>query len=301
MVVLTIVALLAFGLIFGSFANALVWRIHGQEELRERLEALQAKKASKGRDKKIAELQSELRTLSMSKGRSMCSKCRHPLAAKDLVPLFSWLALNGKCRYCHEKIEDTPWLEALLPLGFVASYFFWPLALQGYGLLSFVLWLAFLVAFAALTVYDLRWYILPDRIVWPLAGLALVQVLLHVFLYDAGVDGLLTAVWGVLTASGIFYLLYQVSKGEWIGGGDVKLGIVLGLLVGGPLKGLLLIFIASLLGTCASLPLLFQRKLKRTSAIPFGPFLMAAAVILVLFGDQLIDYFNNLLLLGVGV
>jgi leader peptidase (prepilin peptidase)/N-methyltransferase len=298
MVALIIVSLLAFGMIMGSFANALVWRIHGQEELQERLQELQAQKLSKKRDKQIAELQAELRTLSMSKGRSMCSKCRHPLAPKDLVPLFSWLSLGGKCRYCRQPIEDTPWLEALLPLAFALSYLAWPLPLNGYGLLALALWLVFLVGFAALTVYDLRWYLLPDRIVWPLVGLALLQVLLHATVYGGGWGSVVTAAWGVATASGLFWVLYQVSKGEWIGGGDVKLGIVLGLLVGGPLPGLMVIFVASLLGTLASLPLLLRHKLKRTSAIPFGPFLMLATAIVVLLGQRLIDWFNSLFILG---
>jgi leader peptidase (prepilin peptidase) / N-methyltransferase len=215
MVVLIIVALLVFGLILGSFANALVWRIHGQEELRERLEELQGLKAGKKRDTQIAELQAEMHTLSMSKGRSMCSKCRHPLAPKDLVPLFSWLALRGKCRYCRQPIEDPPALEIFLPLLFVASYLVWPWAWHGYGILAFAFWLVFLTGFAALTLYDLRWYLLPDRIVWPLVGLAVVQVLLHATVYGAGWHGLVSAVGGMLAASGLFGLLYLVSSACW--------------------------------------------------------------------------------------
>lgn len=234
----------------------------------------------------------------MSKGRSMCSRCNHPLATKDLVPLFSWLWLRGKCRYCTKPIEDTPLLEIGLPIAFVASYWLWPEALVGYGLISFLFWLVLLVAFAALTVYDIRWYLLPDRVVWPLVALAAVQVLIYAIVFDGGLASLVTAAWGVATASGIFYVLYKVSDGNWIGGGDVKLGIVLGLLVGGPLQGLLLIFIASLLGTLASVPMLLDRKLKRTSVIPFGPFLMLAAWILVLFGDRLGSWLDAYLLLS---
>lgn len=296
MIVLIIVALVGFGLILGSFANALVWRLHEQEELREKIAELEEKKASAAGDKKITKLRAELRPLSMSRGRSMCSSCHHPLAAKDLVPLFSWLYLRGKCRYCQRPIQDPPLMEAGLPVAFVLSYLLWPLQFAGYGLVAFIFWLAFLTAFAALTLYDIRWFILPDRIVWPLVLLALVQVLVHMLLFEGGVGVLVSAFWGVLIASGLFYVLHQVSKGEWIGGGDVKLGLVLGLLVGGPLPALFLIFVASTLGTLASIPMLIQRKLKRTSIIPFGPFLMLATVIIILFGSNLTNWLTGLIL-----
>lgn len=291
-----IFALFVFGMILGSFANALVWRMHSQEEIHEKIDELREKKASKDRDEKIRKLEVQLVPLSMSRGRSMCSNCHHPLAGKDLIPLFSWIYLRGKCRYCRKPIEDPPLMEAGLAVAFVASYVLWPLIFTDYGLLAFVVWLICLTGFAALTLYDLRWYILPDRIVWPLVGVAALQTVFHAAVFKGGVDSLLTAFWGVVIASGIFYVLYQVSKGEWIGGGDVKLGLALGLLVGGPLSALLLIFIASLLGTLASLPMLLRRKLKRTSVIPFGPFLMAGAAIMVLFGDRIVDLLMRLAL-----
>lgn len=297
MIVLIIVGLAVLGLILGSFANALVWRLYGQEELRQVIAELEEKKASKARDKQLTAKRQELRSLSMSKGRSMCSNCRHPLAAKDLVPLFSWLWLRGRCRYCRQPIADPPLMEAGLALAFVASYIRWPLEWSGFGLLAFGFWLVFLTGFAVLTLYDIRWYLLPDRIVWPLVGLAGLLVLLQATLYGAGWQAVMTAVWGVLTTSGVFWFLYAISKGEWIGFGDVKLALALGALVGGPLQGLLLIFIASLLGTLASLPLLVKGGVRRGSIIPFGPFLMAATVILVLFGRRLSDWLASYFLL----
>lgn len=294
MTTLVLLSLAGLGLVLGSFANALVWRLYGQEELRDIIADLMAKKPSRTRDKQLAASRETLASLSMSRGRSMCSKCRHPLAAKDLVPVLSWLYLRGRCRYCRQPIEDPPLLEAGLALVFVVSYLVWPLSFNNYGLLAFGLWLVFLTGFAALTLYDLRWYILPDRIVWPLVALAVGQVLLHATVFNGGLVTITTALWGVVIASGIFYVLYQISDGQWIGGGDVKLGLVLGLLVGGPLPALLLIFIASLLGTLASLPLLLRGKLGRKSVIPFGPCLMMAAVIMVLFGGALVDGLTRL-------
>jgi prepilin signal peptidase PulO-like enzyme (type II secretory pathway) len=297
MEIITLTGLVGFGLIFGSFANALVWRVHSQEVIREKIAELKQRKSGKSRDKQLQQLREQLKPLSMSRGRSMCSNCHHPLVAKDLLPLLSWLWLRGKCRYCQQPIQDPPLLEAGLALVFAVSYLTWPLGFHGYGLLAFGLWLVFLTGFAALTLYDLRWYILPDRVVWPLVALAAGQVLLHATVFNGGLSVVGTALWGVIIASGLFYILYQVSDGQWIGGGDVKLGLVLGLLVGGPLPALLLIFIASLLGSLASLPLLIQGKLGRKSVIPFGPFLMIAAVIMVQFGGALIDGLTKLVFL----
>lgn len=303
-----IVLLAAFGLMFGSFVNALVWRFHRQDESRWGLEELRDKLAvAKTRQrpalaKQVREAEAELLSLSMSKGRSMCSECRHPLAPGDLVPLFSWLWLRGRCRYCRQPIKDPPLVEAVLPLLFVVSYLAWPMSLDawGYGWLAFALWLAFLTGFMALALYDLRWFLLPDRIVWPLVVLAVVQVGVHALFFDGGVAALTTAAWGVAIASGVFLGLFVIAerlKREWIGFGDVKLGIVLGLLVGGPLPAILLLYIASFLGLLASLPMLVRHRLKRSSLIPFGPFLMAACVIVVLSGPALTEWVEKLLLL----
>jgi leader peptidase (prepilin peptidase)/N-methyltransferase len=277
---MVIVVLVALGLIFGSFVNAAIWRLHEQDKV------TSAKKVDKAR----------LAKLSISRGRSMCSHCGHPLASKDLIPLFSWLWLRGKCRYCHTKIEDSPLIELMLPLLFVVSYMAWPQPFHGFGLISFVFWLVFLTGFIALTAYDLRWYLLPDKIVFPLIGLAAVQVLVSIAFYHGGVEALLGAVWGVLIASGIFYALFQLSGGKWIGGGDVKLGLVIGLLVGGPSHAILVLFLSSFIGLLWMLPLLLSGKAKRDTRLPFGPFLILATVITVLWGSWLISTYERLLL-----
>lgn len=300
LMIVHVVGLVLLGLVLGSFINALVWRFHEQDEVNDELFDLRERQQAKRtavRDKRMKQLEDRLAALSMSKGRSMCSSCSHPLAPKDLVPLFSWLWLGGKCRYCKQPIPDTPWLEAGLPLVFVVSYFAWPMELQGYGLLAFCFWLVSATALAALLVYDLRWFLLPDRIVWPLVGLMTVQVLLHAAVFDGGTAAIGNAFWGIATASGFFWFLYLVSRGRWIGFGDVKLGIALGMMVGGPLLGIMVVFLASLLGSLASLPLLFRKKLKADSAIPFGPFLIVATFILVLFGQDVGDLLKSYLVL----
>lgn len=295
-----VLLLIVSGLIFGSFVNALVWRLHRQEELHLELDSLDSTTSSKAKAAaRRKQLQKELKDVSMTDGRSMCSSCRHPLAPKDLVPLFSWLWLRGKCRYCRRPIQDPPLVELLLPLLFVVSYIWWPLPLQTtYGVVSLGFWLVFLVGFAALSLYDLRWYLLPDKIVWPLVGLAVVQVAVHAALSSQPGDVLSEAVWGVAIASGVFFVLYQIAerlKRQWIGFGDVKLGLVLGLIVGGPLKAILLLYIASLAGLLASLPFIVSKRLSRGSLIPYGPFLMLACVVVVLAGPQLTALINRLI------
>jgi prepilin signal peptidase PulO-like enzyme (type II secretory pathway) len=288
-----VIWLIVAGLCLGSFVNALVWRLHEGEQRDD--QKAKGKKAKSGKTtRKVRQL--DPKDLSILTGRSMCSYCHHSLAAKDLIPVVSWLWLRGKCRYCHHKIEDTPVAELLVPALFVFSYAVWPYALNGWGLTQFCFWLVFVVGFAALALYDMRWYVLPNKIVYPLIVLAAAQVAVHVLFFGGGLHDLLSAGWGIVIASGIFYVLFQVSKGAWIGGGDVKLGLVLGLLLGGPLKSLLLLFLASTIGSLVSLPLLISGRVKRSTLIPFGPFLLAAAFVLVLYGDRIVQWLDSALL-----
>lgn len=274
--------LIVTGLLLGSFVNALVQRLHAQ-----------TKPAPRGKAKK-SKIAAE--DLSIVKGRSMCLSCGHPLAARDLIPVVSWLSLRGKCRYCGAKFPDTPVAELLVPLLFVVSYVFWPLALgSGLDWTIFGLWLACTVAFVALGLYDMRWYILPDRIVLPLAVLALVyRLLLALMQHDVWQSTLLSGWWGLLVLAGLFFVLFQVSNGNWIGGGDVKLAVPLGLLSGGPLLAVLLLFIASVTGTLSAVPQLVTGKAGRGSHLPFGPFLILGCLVAVLFGHPILDWYTSL-------
>ncbi len=273
-----ILILAILGLCLGSFVNAFVWRFHKQET-----------------SKKLSKKQKQ--ELSIMHGRSMCPHCQHQLAAKDLIPIVSWLMLKGRCRYCHQKIEDSPIVEFTTATLFLVSYIYWPMDFNTRGVVLFGFWLIFLVGFMALSVYDIRWFLLPDKIVYPLFGLAWVQILLITTVFSGGTEALLGSIWGLLIGGGLFYVLFQISGGKWIGGGDVKLGAVLGLLVGGPAMSLMMLFTASLLGTVFTLPLLVAGKVKKTSHIPFGPFLILAAIIVYIFGSSLITWYKHKFLL----
>ncbi len=290
---MVIVALIVLGLCLGSFVNAFVWRLHEQELLEAENES--RTKSKKSGAKKLSTASSRLtaQDLSITKGRSMCVHCHHELSARDLMPVLSYVWLRGKCRYCHKPIDDNPLAELITPLLFVVSYVYWPYSLHGQGLFMFCVWMVFLVGFVTLALYDFKWFLLPERVVFPLIALGLIQVLVVAILYHGGWQTLLLALWGVLISSGLFYGLFVVSKGAWIGFGDVTLGIVLGLILGGPGKAFLLLFVASLLGTLVALPLLVTGKAKRGTHLPFGPFLLLAAIIVYLFGTSLIDWYTG--------
>jgi prepilin signal peptidase PulO-like enzyme (type II secretory pathway) len=281
-----ILILVVIGVCLGSFVNALVWRIHDQAEINDKLE--RGKKLTKA-DK------ARLEKLSITKGHSMCLHCGHELAVRDLVPVISWLWLRGKCRYCKAPIPDTPLAELAVPVLFILSYLWWPYALDsGFAVAAFVVWLACLVCFVALTMYDARWFILPNRIVFPLIVLAMAQTLLLALAAPHFLPVIRDALEGMLIIAGLFYGLFVVSNEQWIGGGDVKLAIALGLLAGGAFEALELILFASITGLLVSLPVLVVTKSKNTK-IPFGPYLLVGAFIVVLFGARITNWYLGLL------
>ena len=186
--------LLIFGLALGSFVNALVWRLHEQAQLN--------KPKGKSKTKKILTREQ----LSISKGHSMCPHCHNTLAPRDLVPVLSWLSLRGKCRYCHKPINwQYPAVEIATATLFIASYVFWP----GEGAfadlssgINFIAWLAILTGFVALFVYDLKWMLLPNRLVYPMLLLATALAIYNIVTGD-GVQSL----YNTLFSAGHFGLL----------------------------------------------------------------------------------------------
>ncbi|HLC91519.1 MAG TPA: prepilin peptidase [Candidatus Saccharimonadales bacterium] len=305
--------LIVLGLAFGSFVNALVWRLHEQEERAKSKE----QRRKKGKAKNTAKLSSHTsvlssKDLSILKGRSMCPSCKHGLAAKDLVPVLSWLTLRGKCRYCHKPISiQYPLVELITATLFVISYLLWPdvahatlAACFAIGrtpdaqtLTFFGIWLVYMVGFVVLAVYDLKWYLLPNKIVYSLIGVAAIQSFLTVFVFGGGIANAKQIALSFIVGGGLFYLLYQISNGKWIGGGDVKLGMLLGIVLADPQLALFMIFVASLLGSLVTLPLIAVHKLTKTTHIPFGPFLIAGAIVARLFGVAIIAWYRIKLLI----
>lgn len=265
------VILLVLGICLGSFTNALVWRIRQQ---------------SKPGGKKGQ--------YSITKGHSMCPKCKHRLQAGDLVPVLSWVELRGRCRYCQAKISWLyPFVELLVPALFLVSYWHWPYGFSGPAILAFGVWLAIVILLVALSAYDFKWMTLPDRLVYPLIAFSV--LLSGLLVIDGGdLKQAFSPALGAIFLSGLFWVLFQVSGGKWLGGGDVKIAVALGLIAGGLNESILLLFIASLLGSLVSIPLLIKGK-NASHKVPFGPFLISASFMVFLWGSAMIDWYTRLI------
>lgn len=280
--------LFILGLCLGSFVNALVWRLRQQELAKTSRKSIKSKVHTVGNNKV---------NLSITTGRSICVHCGHELTAKDLIPVLSWLWLRGRCRYCHKAIGwQYPVVELLTAGLFLASYAFWPLEWDVAGIINFAVWLVMLVGFVALAVYDLRWMLLPNRLVYPMIVLAAALAVLNIWSASLSVT-LFDTIFSVAIAGGLFYGLFLVSSGRWIGGGDVKLGFLIGLLLQDPSKAFLVLLTASLLGTLVIIPGMLLKKVTPKSRIPFGPFLITAAIFVQLFGTGIIAWYERSLLL----
>jgi prepilin signal peptidase PulO-like enzyme (type II secretory pathway) len=164
---------------------------------------------------------------------------------------------------------------------------------------SFGLWLVYLVGLLALLVYDLRWMILPNAIIFPLIGVGLVEsaVRYTVQVGSTPIQYANSVIFGIAVLAGLYWVLYTFSKGKWVGYGDVKLGLFMGIALGFQ-RSLLALFLANIVGFIVILPGLLLGKLKRTSRVPFGPFLIIAFVIAFLFGDRVVDWYLYLILAG---
>jgi prepilin signal peptidase PulO-like enzyme (type II secretory pathway) len=277
-----ILILIVLGLCFGSFVNAFVYRFYENNK-----STFTDGKPKISKDKK----------LSIMNGRSICPHCKHQLSWIDLIPVFSWLSLRGHCRYCDKLISyQYPVVEAITAVLFVISYIYWPVDFDSSQIVIFGFWLVYLVGFMALTIFDVKWMILPNKVVYTLTLLFVVQVAVVLVMGGYVLQDVASMALGGVVLSGFFWLLFQVSKGKWIGGGDVKLAVLLGLLAGSALKAFLVIFIASLLGTVVGgLTLYFAKKFKLDKQIPFGPYLMAATFIVVLWGSVLVKSYMQLI------
>lgn len=250
------------GLAMGSFIDAFTWRLHTKRDF-------------------VAD-------------RSECEHCHHKLSVADLIPVLSWLLLKGRCRYCHKKISPlVPITEVTVSILFVASYYFWPLGFTTWQAdVLFGFWLLYIVLLGALFIYDLRWMLLPDKIVFPLIAIGFIDGILRTSLLPGATLGDYAAhsLLGAAMLGGVYGLLHSMSSGKWVGMGDVKLGIFMGLVLGWQ-KSLLVLGLANCLGLLVAAPGLMLGKLTRKSRLPFGPFLIAAFLMAGLFGEQLIRWY----------
>ena len=252
---LLVIIAAVYGLLIGSFLNAWAWRLTHEE--------------------------------SITKGRSHCPQCGHQIRAYDNIPVFSWLALRGRCRDCGAQISSRyPLGEALTALLFV-----------GIVLMDGLDWilvphLLFVSALVLISEVDLEIKIIPDVVILPVAA---VGVPLMILFGDGTWWEWLVAGLG---AAGFLFLIsevyYRVRHVEGMGFGDVKLALCMGIYLGAAVIPAL--FIGFLSGAIIGVVVVAASKGEGKTAIPFGPFLAAGAVVALFVGTPLIDAYLGLAL-----
>lgn len=244
-----------FGLAVGSFLNSVIYRLEKGE--------------------------------SPFQGRSYCPRCRHQLNWPDLIPLLSFLILRGKCRYCRKPIS---WQYPLVEIATATIFLLVSLTISNiYTGVYLLLTSSFLIA---IFVYDLKHYIIPDKIIYP--------AIILVFFYQLfGIWNLgnwnLSGIWNLgfgLLPSLFFLAIILFSQGQWMGLGDFKLAVFMGLFLGWP-NILVALFLAFLSGAIIGIGLIILKKKTLKSEVPFGPFLVAGTFVALFWGQSLVNcYFN---------
>lgn len=226
-------------------------------------------------------------------GRSHCPHCKHELGALDLVPLFSFLFLGGKCRYCGKSISwQYPAVEALTGLVFALAW----IKVQTPSVDLFFLWIlaAFMIMIA---VYDFKHQLILDKVVFPGIAVTLLYVLFKDFSSGCGISlqcATISGLLGMAIVAGFFYLQHLVSGGRWIGFGDVKFGLLLGLVSGFPLC-IFLLFISYMAGAVVGVYLIATGRKKASSKLAFGTFLALGSIVTLLYGQTAFNWYLDLI------
>ncbi|RJO59515.1 prepilin peptidase [Candidatus Parcubacteria bacterium] len=215
--------------------------------------------------------------------RSKCPRCRHLLSFWDLIPVFSFIFLKGKCRFCRKRISwQYPLVELMTGLIFVLIYWQYGLAWQSLiGLIgvSVLIVLAFI---------DGLHKIVPDQISLPaIAIIFCLQILVNPGEYLSLIlGGIFGATW--------FWLQWLISKGKWVGSGDIRLGALLGVFLGLG-SALLAIFSAYIIGSLWAIQLLIRGKVRLKSQLPFGIFLGILGIVCFIFGPEVVSWYRELI------
>lgn len=265
-----LIIIFLYGLIIGSFLNAVIFRLASGESFLFR-------RSPAGRNPD--------RVSPSGFARSHCRNCNKELQAKDLIPLFSFFYLRGRCRYCDSKIS---WQYPIVELATGIIFVLFALKFHmdfGWALAYFLIIACFQIVIA---VYDFNHYLILDKVLLPALALVLIYNLYlgwHFF-------------WvGVLSGAGVagfFLLQYFISRGKWIGLGDAKLGFFLGALAGWP-QSVLLLMLAYFAGAVVGIVLVLAGRKRLSSKLPFGVFLSMSAIIIMLAGDPIMAWYLRLI------
>ena len=243
------------GLIIGSFLNVLIYRLP-----------------------KII-MENNETFLSLSKPRSHCPSCRTTLSWWDNIPVLSYCFLRGKCRSCHCRISFYyPLIELLCAVTGVSAALYYGCSLMLFSTL-YLIW-----SLIALTCIDIQEKLLPDLLTQPLLWVGLLISMQGVTISPD------QAIYGAVLGYMILWVVYQgfkiLTRQEGMGYGDFKLSAALGAWCGWQFV-LVIISIASLLGSIWGLYLIFFAGKTRKTIVPFGPFLSVAGLIVFFFGQTL--------------
>ncbi|MFH1610730.1 MAG: prepilin peptidase [Patescibacteria group bacterium] len=216
------------------------------------------------------------------RGRSHCDRCNHVLKWYENVPLLSYIFLFGKCSKCKQKISiQNPLVELITGCLFLIVYL-----VNGFNILSLIFYFVVISFLIIIFIYDLKYYLILDKISIP----AIIFVLIFNILF---LDKSLLFIISGLIGGGWFALQFFVSKGKWVGGGDIRLGILMGLLVGWP--GILVALgLAYVGGTIILLPFVALKKKKMKSQVPFGVFLVLATIAVMFWQAQIIEWYLSI-------
>ena len=215
-------------------------------------------------------------------GRSHCTKCNRNLSALELIPIFSYLMQKGKCKGCKKKISAIyPALELVTGLLFFLNY-------QLLVFPEFVLATLITVPLMAIFFYDLLHQEIPDRFSISAATIALMGIII------LQPENILNHVIAALILAGFFLGQFLLSKGKWIGGGDIRIGLIMGLLLGVKL-GIIALISAYLLGSIIAIYILVKDKNKKSHAIPFAPFLISGTYVSLYYGTEIYTWYMSLL------
>lgn len=260
------------GLIIGSFINCLTYRLKNK--------------------------------ISIS-GRSFCPHCKKQINWYDNIPLLSYFFLKGKCRWCKQPISiQYPLVELISGIFFLIVAIVAVQQLNTYStlpqifnfstaglLILFRNWV-FTAILTIIFIYDLKYYLILDKITIPAM---LIALLLNVIINLAQHNSLLSNssfLVSALIAGGFFFLQFLISKGKWIGGGDIRLGLLMGFMLGWP-NILVALIISYILGSLIGIILIIAKKADMKSKVPLGPFLTIGTFIALLWGQQIINWYLN--------
>lgn len=270
--------LFVFGSLIGSFVNVVIYRLPVMMQREWRSECLEFLEQP---------ADAEAERFNLSVPRSRCGNCDHQITALENIPIVSYLVLGGKCAACKTRISPQyPLVELFTAIVTVIVGWHFGVSLQTLAALLLT-W-----SLIAASGIDIGHKLLPDDITLPLLWLGLLLSLFGVFVSLE--DSVIGAMVGYMSLWSVSWLYKQVRHKDGMGHGDFKLLAMLGAWVGWE-SLMAVILTSSLVGAAVGISMIFMKKTERDTQIPFGPYLAAAGWLTLLWGDQLMRFYANLL------